>query len=77
MRQRLTCEECGRERAASERGWQAYLATDEDEPAEVVVYCPDCARHVSSAPECRLRPSTSRRAPSARHEHRIDLGWCR
>ena len=43
MRQRLTCEECGREQAASERGWQAYLATDEDEPAEVVVYCPDCA----------------------------------
>ena len=25
------------------RGWRAYLTTDEDEPAEAVVYCPECA----------------------------------
>ena len=25
------------------RGWKAYLTTDEDEPAEAVVYCPECA----------------------------------
>jgi DNA-directed RNA polymerase subunit RPC12/RpoP len=37
------CLECGREQSAGERGWSAYLTTDEDEPAEAVVYCPDCA----------------------------------
>jgi DNA-directed RNA polymerase subunit RPC12/RpoP len=39
----LECVECGREQAAGERGWKAYLPTDEDEPAEAVVYCPECA----------------------------------
>lgn len=39
----LVCRECGREQAAGERGWRAYLTTDEYEPAEAVVYCPDCA----------------------------------
>jgi DNA-directed RNA polymerase subunit RPC12/RpoP len=39
---RLTCVECGREQAADERGWQAHLTVDEDEPAEAVVYCPEC-----------------------------------
>jgi DNA-directed RNA polymerase subunit RPC12/RpoP len=39
----LTCVECGREQTADERGWRAYLTTDEDEPAEAVVYCPECA----------------------------------
>jgi len=43
MRQRLTCVECGRERAAGEQGWKAYLTVDEDEPAEAIVYCPECA----------------------------------
>jgi DNA-directed RNA polymerase subunit RPC12/RpoP len=38
----LTCAECGREQAADERGWKAYLTTDEDEPAEAIVYCPEC-----------------------------------
>jgi hypothetical protein len=28
---------------AGERGWRAYLTTDEDEPLDIVVYCPDCA----------------------------------
>jgi DNA-directed RNA polymerase subunit RPC12/RpoP len=37
------CVECGREQAADERGWKAYLTVDEDEPAEAVVYCPECA----------------------------------
>ena len=41
---KLRCVECGREQAASEPGWKAYLTTDEDEPAEAVVYCPECAR---------------------------------
>jgi hypothetical protein len=35
--------ECGREQADDERGWRSYLTTDEEEPAEAVVYCPDCA----------------------------------
>ena len=39
----LDCIECGREEASDERGWKAYLTTDEDEAAEAVVYCPDCA----------------------------------
>jgi hypothetical protein len=39
----LVCAECGREHAAVERGWRAYLTVDEDEPTEAVVYCPDCA----------------------------------
>jgi hypothetical protein len=33
----------GREQPPDERGWRAYLTTDEDEPAEAVVYCPECA----------------------------------
>jgi hypothetical protein len=24
------------------RGWRAYLTVDEDEPAEAIVYCPEC-----------------------------------
>ena len=40
----LRCVECGRvQTAAGARGWRAYLTTDEDEPAEAVVYCPECA----------------------------------
>jgi PhoPQ-activated pathogenicity-related protein len=39
----LTCVECGREQVASERGWRAYLTTDEDQPAEAIVYCSECA----------------------------------
>jgi hypothetical protein len=47
----LTCTECGREQAAGERGWRAYLTTDEDEPAEAVVYCADCvAREFGASP---------------------------
>ena len=42
--ERLTCVECGRvQAAAAQRGSRAYLTTDEDEPAEAVVYCPECA----------------------------------
>jgi hypothetical protein len=39
----LRCVECGRVQTASgARGWCAYLTTDEDEPAEAIVYCPQC-----------------------------------
>jgi hypothetical protein len=38
--ERLTCVGCGREQPAGEPGWKAYLTTDEDEPAEAIVYCP-------------------------------------
>jgi len=45
-----TYDQCGvsyaRSAAASrredERGWTAHLTVDEDEPVEVVVYCPEC-----------------------------------
>jgi hypothetical protein len=43
LAERPTCAECSREQSAGERGWKAYLTTDEDEPAEALVYCPDCA----------------------------------
>jgi hypothetical protein len=39
---RLQCVECGRDSRENERGWTADLTGDEDEPVEVVVYCPDC-----------------------------------
>ena len=39
----LTCVECGRVQPGGARGWKAYLTTDEDDPAEAVVYCPECA----------------------------------
>jgi hypothetical protein len=41
--ERLACVECGRVQAAGEREWRAYLTADEDEPADAVVYCPECA----------------------------------
>jgi Zn finger protein HypA/HybF involved in hydrogenase expression len=41
---RLQCAECGRVSRDDERGWTARLTTDEAEPAEVVVCCPDCAK---------------------------------
>jgi hypothetical protein len=48
----VTCVECGREQPFRERGWRAYLTSDEDEPAEAVVYCPECAaREFGSAGE--------------------------
>jgi hypothetical protein len=37
------CVECGREQPPGERGWKAYLSVGEGEPAEAVVYCPECA----------------------------------
>jgi Zn finger protein HypA/HybF involved in hydrogenase expression len=43
----LRCEECGKQARTEEeaRRWRAYLAVvEEDEPEDVVVYCPDCAK---------------------------------
>jgi hypothetical protein len=37
------CVEWGREQPPGERGWKAYLSVGEGEPAEAVVYCPECA----------------------------------
>jgi hypothetical protein len=39
----LVCVECGRVQATDERGWRAYLTTDEEEPAEALLYCPECS----------------------------------
>jgi hypothetical protein len=36
-RKRILCVECVREPREGERGWRAYLTTDEDEPAEAIV----------------------------------------
>jgi hypothetical protein len=43
-RAELTCIECGRLWRENERGWTARLTVDEDEPAEAVAYCPECAK---------------------------------
>jgi hypothetical protein len=40
----LECVECGRVSRVNERGWTAYLTTDEDEPAEAVIYRSECAQ---------------------------------
>ena len=38
----LVCVECGASAATDAEGWRGYLTTDEDEPAEVAIYCPEC-----------------------------------
>ena len=40
---RLQCVECGRISREDERGWRAFLTSDEDGPAEAVVFCPRCS----------------------------------
>jgi hypothetical protein len=40
-RDHRACSECGRADDGSERGWKAYLT--DDEPAETVLFCPECA----------------------------------
>jgi hypothetical protein len=40
---RLRCVECRRIQKADECGWRSYLTVDEEEPAEALNYCPDCA----------------------------------
>ncbi len=39
----LRCVECDRVQTENVRGWKAYLTTDENEPAEAVICCPECA----------------------------------
>ena len=46
------------------RGWVAYLTTDEDEPAEAVVYCPECAYREFGARDTQKSPTGH--APSTR-----------
>ena len=58
----LRCVECGREQPAGERGWNAYLTTGEDKPAEAVVYCPGCSER-----EFGVQP------PRRRRLHRTDF----
>lgn len=35
----LVCVECGREQHPEEQGWRSHVTTDEEEPAEVIIYC--------------------------------------
>ena len=37
----LECVECGRRWLNGNKRWRAYLT--DDEPAEVMIYCPECA----------------------------------
>jgi hypothetical protein len=67
----LLCVECGREQRDGERGWRAVLTTDKDEPnyepAEAIIYCPDCAAREfgpSGGPVCRS--AAKRRGRSSR-----------
>ena len=42
----LACAECGRTVERGERGWRAYLASENDDdfgPETVVAYCRKCA----------------------------------
>jgi hypothetical protein len=48
---RLQCAECGRVSRDKERGWRAYLTDDEEEPAEVVVCCPECGQREFEDPD--------------------------
>jgi hypothetical protein len=41
IRTDLVCVECGISSEKSSKGWRAYLTADE--PAEVVLFCVDCA----------------------------------
>jgi hypothetical protein len=66
----LTCVECGRVQPAGERGWRAYLTTDEDDPAEAVVYCPRARRANSGASSGAVSSQADR--PSPRHVYRPD-----
>jgi hypothetical protein len=56
LAERPTCAQCSREQAGGERGWKAYLTTDENEPAEALVYCPDCAEREFDTPEASQGP---------------------
>ena len=42
----LRCVECGAESNELAAGWRAYLTDelDEDEEAEMLMFCPGCAR---------------------------------
>jgi hypothetical protein len=55
----LRCEECQREARSKEtRHWRAFLTVvEENEPAEVVVYCPDCAKREFEEDRNSGRPS--------------------
>jgi len=39
----LVCNECGAIASADADGWRGYLTTDEDELAELAIYCPTWA----------------------------------
>jgi hypothetical protein len=39
----VRCIECDRPAVAPVDGWKAYLGSYDDEPVEVLVYCPECA----------------------------------
>ena len=62
LRTELADDAGGHVRRAGERGWNAYLTTGEDEPAEAVVYCPECAER-----EFGVQP------PRRRRLHRTDF----
>jgi hypothetical protein len=49
----LVCVECRREQRDGERGWRSYLTTDEQEPAEALTFCPECAQREFDPGEAR------------------------
>lgn len=65
---RLECVECGRVSRENERGWQAYLTDDEDEPAEVVVYCPECDKREFGGFLAGFRRTSARSSQAERAE---------
>jgi hypothetical protein len=52
----VRCVECGRAATGPAWGWEAHLSGGyENEPVEVVVFCPGCALHESDFSASRVR----------------------
>jgi len=75
---RLQCVECDRISREGERGWTAHLTTDEDEPVDVVAYCPECDAREFRSPDARATASRSRTsAQCARRRARRSCNYAR
>jgi hypothetical protein len=46
----LFCAECPNVANVFERGWRGFLTSDEFEPAEVGILCPECAEREFGPP---------------------------
>lgn len=57
----VRCVECGKPAAGPAVGWEAYLSGGyENEPVEVIVFCPGCALRESDFSASHVRSLLSR-----------------